>query len=137
MLGPSKIKWNKVHRKTNRGFAYKNNCITYGEFGIKALAFARITPRQLEAVRKVITRRIKGVGRQFFRVFPHTPITEKGIGTRMGKGAGKFKHFVAFVKPGNIIVEWTGLNEVDSSVMAKVAGDKLPIGVKLTKRYLI
>ena len=65
----------------------------------------RITTQQLEALRKVVMRRLQRQGRLRFCVFPHHPVTLKGAGVRMGRGKGKVNHWVVLVQQGAWLVE--------------------------------
>ena len=58
MLEPKKRKFRKEHKGRVRGVATKNNKVSFGEFGLQSLDFARITGRQIEAARKAITRHL-------------------------------------------------------------------------------
>lgn len=44
--------------------------------------------KEIEAAKKTIAKKIKGVGLVFSRVHPNRPKTEKKKGMRMGKGKG-------------------------------------------------
>ena len=49
-----------MHKGRVRGVATKGNKVSFGEFGLQALDFSRITGRQIEAARIAITRKVKG-----------------------------------------------------------------------------
>ena len=49
MLQPKKTKHRKMHKGRVRGVATKGNKVSFGEFGLQALDFSRITGRQIEA----------------------------------------------------------------------------------------
>ena len=51
MLQPKKSKYRKQHKGRVRGVATKCNKVSFGEFGLQSLDFARITGRQIEAAR--------------------------------------------------------------------------------------
>ena len=59
MLQPKKTKHRKMHKGRVRGVATKGNKVSFGEFGLQALDFSRITGRQIEAARIAITRKVK------------------------------------------------------------------------------
>jgi len=60
MLQPAKQKFRKQHKGRNTGIATTGNKVSFGEFGLKAVTRGRITARQIEAARRVMTRHIKG-----------------------------------------------------------------------------
>ena len=57
MLQPARRKFRKEHKGRNRGVASTGNKVSFGEFGLKAIGRGRITARQIEAARRVMTRR--------------------------------------------------------------------------------
>ena len=88
MLMPKRVKYRKQQRGRMRGKAYRGSKISFGEFGLKAMAPAWITNRQIEAARVALTRKIKRGGKVWIRIFPDKPFTKKPAETRMGKGKG-------------------------------------------------
>ena len=85
MLQPAKQKFRKQHKGRNTGIATTGNKVSFGEFGLKAVTRGRITARQIEAARRVMTRHIKRGGRVWIRMFPDKPISKKPAEVRMGK----------------------------------------------------
>jgi len=59
-----------------------------GNSALKSLKAKRIFPKQIEAARRVITRKLKKKARLWIRVFADIPITKKPKEVRMGKGKG-------------------------------------------------
>ena len=88
MLQPARQKFRKQHKGRNTGIALTGNKVSFGEFGLKAVGRGRITARQIEAARRVMTRHIKRGGRIWIRSFPDKPVTKKPAEVRMGKGKG-------------------------------------------------
>ncbi len=74
MLQPARQKFRKQHKGRNTGIATTGNKVSFGEFGLKAIGRGRITARQIEAARRVMTRHIKRGGRVWIRIFPDKPI---------------------------------------------------------------
>ena len=134
MLAPRKIKYRKPQKGKMRGMANSGDYVAFGTFGLKALECGWITSRQIEAARITISRRIRKVGRMWIRIFPHKAITKKPAETRMGKGKGAPEYWVAVIKPGRILFEIEGLDEVDAQAAFKVAAHKLPVKTKMVGR---
>ena len=134
MLMPKRVKHRKEHRGRMRGIAYRGGKISFGEFGIIALEPGWITDRQIEAARVAITRHVKRAGKVWIRVFPAKPITTKPAETRMGKGKGAPDHWVCPVKPGRVLFELEGTEEVIAKEAMRLAGHKLPIKTKFVVR---
>jgi len=132
MLLPKKVKHRKWHkgRKRNQGVATRMVEVSYGSFGLKAMSYAWITSRQIEAARRVLTRYTKRGGKIWIRVFPDKPVTQKGAETPMGKGKGAVDHYVAVVKPGAVIFEMEGIPEVEARKALEASGYKLPFRTK-------
>ena len=108
MLMPKKVKHRKVQRGGRiRGVATKGNKLSFGSFGLKAMEGGLISSRQIEAARRAMTRCVQRGGKIWIRIFPDKPMTKKGDETPMGKGKGSVDHFVAKIKQGRILFEWT------------------------------
>ena len=134
MLAPRKIKYRKPQKGKMRGMANTGDYVAFGTFGLKALECGWISSRQIEAARITISRRIRKVGRMWIRIFPHKAITKKPAETRMGKGKGAPEYWVAVIKPGRILFEVEGLDEVDAQEAFKIASHKLPVKTKMVGR---
>ena len=136
MLMPTKIKYRKQHRGNRRGKALRGSTVSFGEFGLKALDPAWMTARQIEAARVAMTRHVKRGGKIWIRVFPDKPVTKKPAEVRMGKGKGNPEFWVAVVKPGRILYEMEGVDEVTAREAMDRAARKLPFRTKFVKRTL-
>jgi large subunit ribosomal protein L16 len=55
---------------------------------LKALKAKRILPRQIEAARRVVSKKLTKKNKLLIRIFADTPITQKPKEVRMGKGKG-------------------------------------------------
>ena len=134
MLQPARQKYRKQHKGRNRGIASTGNKVSFGDFGLKALGRGRITARQIEAARRVMTRHIKRGGRIWIRIFPDKPITKKPAEVRMGKGKGSVEYWVAQIKPGQMLFEMQGVDETIAREAFMLASAKLPVKTKVIKR---
>jgi large subunit ribosomal protein L16 len=94
-----------------------------------------ITARQIEAARIAMTRHIKRGGKVWIRIFPDKPVTQKPAETRMGSGKGNPEFWVAVVKPGRIMFELSGVDEVLGRSAMERAIQKLPIKAKFVIRH--
>ena len=134
MLEPKKTKFRKYHRGRMKGPSNKGNKIIFGEFALQALEPNKITTKQIEAGRRVITRYTKREGKLWIRIFPDHPITFRPAETRMGSGKGSPEFWAAIVKPQKIIYEISGVSEKVARKALKVASYKLPIKTKFMLR---
>ena len=130
MLIPNKTKHRKVRKGRIRGVATSGNYIAFGTYALQSQSMDRITSRQIESARQAMTRYIKRGGKIWIRVFPHTPVTRKALGTKMGSGKGNPEFFVAKVRPGTILFEMQGVNEEVAREAMRLAAHKLPIKTK-------
>jgi large subunit ribosomal protein L16 len=127
MLMPKKVKYRKRHKGKMRGTAYRGGSISFGEYGLQALACGWITNRQIEAARIAMTRHVKRGGKIWLRIFPDKPISKKPAETRMGKGKGNPEFWVAVVKPGRILYEMAGVEEDVAKEAFRLASHKLSV----------
>lgn len=134
MLSPKKVKYRKRMKGRMTGKAYRGSDLSFGEFGLKALAPGWVTARQIEAARIAMTRFVKRGGRIWIRIFPDKPITKKPAETRMGKGKGAPEYWVAVVKSGRIIYEMDGVTPEIAKEAFRLAAYKLPIPTQFVSR---
>ena len=134
MLQPKKTKYRKAHKGRIHGNAKGGSDLSFGAFGLKALAPERITARQIEAARRAITRHMKRQGKVWIRVFPDVPISKKPLEVRMGSGKGNPEWWAARVKPGRIMFELDGVSEAIARQALELGAAKLPIKTKFIKR---
>jgi large subunit ribosomal protein L16 len=127
MLMPKKVKYRKKHKGKMRGTAYRGGSVSFGEYGLQALACGWITNRQIEAARIAMTRHVKRGGKIWLRIFPDKPISKKPAETRMGKGKGNPEYWVAVVKPGRILYEMAGVEEDVAKEAFRLASHKLSV----------
>lgn len=136
MLQPKRTKFRKQQKGRNYGVATRGNRVSFGEFGLKALDYARITARQIEASRRAINRYIKRGGKVWIRMFPDKPITKKPIEVRMGKGKGSVEYWVALVQPGRVLFELEGVTPEIAREAFRLAASKLPIKTEFVERVV-
>ncbi len=137
MLQPKRTKFRKYQKGRNRGLAQNGNKVSFGEFGLKAVARGRVTARQIEAARRAMTRHIKRGGKIWIRVFPDTPISTKPLEVRMGKGKGNVDYWVAKIQPGSVLYEMEGVTEELAREAFQLAAAKLPIKTTFVYRAVM
>ncbi|MBX4215981.1 50S ribosomal protein L16, partial [Candidatus Parcubacteria bacterium] len=137
---PKKVKYRKWHsnrrsvegKKETRGTE-----VSFGSFGLKAIAPARIRSNQIEAARRAMARHVGKNGKMWTRIFPDKPFTMKAAETPMGKGKGDPAGYEFLVKPGRVIFEVDGVGEIQAREALRKAGTKLPVRTKIVSRQLI
>ena len=136
MLQPARQKYRKQQKGRNKGVATTGNKVSFGEFGLQAIGRGRITARQIEAARRVMTRHIKRGGRVWIRIFPDKPISSKPAEVRMGNGKGSPEYFVAEIQPGKMLYEMDGVSEDLAREAFRLAAAKLPIATVFATRHI-
>jgi len=134
MLMPKKVKFRKMQKGRMNGKAYRGSSVSFGEYALKAMEPGWISNRQIEAARVAINRHAKRGCKVWIRIFPDKPLTKKPAETRMGKGKGAPESWVAVVKPGRILYEMSGVDEVVAKEALRLASHKLAIATKFVKR---
>jgi large subunit ribosomal protein L16 len=134
MRQPKNRKFRKDFKGRNRGLASRGNKVSFGEYGLKATAHARITARQIEAARRAIARHVKRGGKIVIRIFPDKPISKKPLEVRQGKGKGNVEYWVALVQPGRVMFEIEGVPEELAREAFARASAKLPVKTVFVQR---
>src|SRR5450755_5072280 len=134
MMQPKKTKFRKAHKGRIHGVATSGATLSFGQFGLKAMAPERITARQIEAARRAMTRHMKRAGRVWIRIFPDVPVSKKPAEVRMGSGKGAPEFWVVRVKPGRIMFEIDGVAQDLAREALVLGAAKLPIRTKFIAR---
>lgn len=133
-LQPRKSKFKKTFKGNNRGNASSCRELIFGQYGIQVLENKNLKANTFEATLKIMNKRVKSSGRVWSRIFPHKPITKKPIETRMGKGKGAIDHYVAVIRPGNVILEFDGVTFLDAQKVLSECMNKLGVSCRLLQR---
>lgn len=124
-----------MRRNPSRGGAdARGASVSFGSFGLKAIATARIRSNQIEAARKVASREAGKAGKIWIRIFPDRPYTAKPPEVGMGKGKGDPQGYAVEVRSGRILFEVDGLAEAAARETLRKAGTKLPVKTKIVAR---
>ncbi len=136
-LMPKRVKYRKTQRGSRAGNASRTLTIDFGEFGLQTLDRAWITNIQIEAARVAMTRNMKRKGKLWIRIFPDKSVTARPPETRMGKGKGNPEHWVAVVRPGNVLFELDGVSETIARESLRLAANKLPVRTRFISRHRV
>ncbi len=112
----------------------RGTTLSYGSFGLKAETAGRIRSNQLEAARKAMARQMTKTGKAWIRIFPDRPYTAKPPEVGMGKGKGDPQGFCMEIRPGRVIFEIDGMDEVTAREALRKAGTKLPVKTRVVAR---
>ena len=134
VMMPKRVKHRKQQRGRIRGLASRGNKVSFGEYGLQTLDLGWISARQLEAGRVAATHFLHREGRVFIRVFPDKSVSAKPLETRMGKGKGEPEMWVAPVKPGNMLFEIGGVDEITAKMALQRVAHKMPVRCRFVTR---
>lgn len=133
LLKPKKFKNFKVKKNRLHGLNYNTKNLTKGNYGLKALDYARLTSKQIETTYMAINKILQKQAKVYINIFPDTPITSKSIASRMGKGKGDIKNWVCLIKPGKILFEISDVSEDIAKKALNYGISKLTINCKIIK----
>ena len=134
MLQPARTKFRKAFKGRIRGRATSGTELAFGQYGLKALEPNRITAREIEAARRAMTHHMKRAGRVWINVFPDLPVSKKPTEVRMGQGKGTPEFWACRVKPGRVLFEVDGIDEVTAREAMRLAAMKLSVKTRFIAR---
>ncbi len=134
MLMPKKVKYRKQQKGKMRGIPRRGCTLSFGKYGLQAQGCGRLTARQIEAARMAVSRHVKRSGKLWIRIFPDKGLTNKPAETRMGKGKGSPDEWVAVIKPGKVLYEIFGVDEVMARRAFNLAAQKLGVATRFISR---
>ena len=119
----------KPIKRISKKIEYPN--IINGSIGLKILSSGLISSSQLQAVRQVINKIIKRIGKVRFFSFPNVTISKKSSGSRMGKGKGGKNYWVCKLQPGHMfcIINSSLINRAKQAL--KAAQFRMPVTTKI------
>ncbi len=134
MLQPKKTKFAKFQKIKVSGVAQTCNFVAYGSYGLVVGDNLKMTGKQLESIRKVVSRAMNRNGALYMRVFPQLPRTKKPVGTRMGGGKSAVEEWIAPVNKGTVILEVDNVSEKVAIEALSKAKFKLSVPCFIIKR---
>lgn len=137
MLAPKRQKYRKQFRGIWKKVAMKGANVSFGSVGLKAMDQGWIKDREIEAVRVVLARATRKLGKFWIRIFPDKPFSKKPPEVTMGAGKGDVAYFVASVVPGKIMFEIDGLPVAEAREVLKSVSMKLSIKTKIVTKEII
>lgn len=129
MLCPKHTRFRKFQKGKNplNKISKSSDILQFGRYGLKVLSGGFLKSNTIEAVRRVLTRKLKRNGQIWIRVFPDKARSQKPLATRMGKGKGAPSYWYVPVYAGQIIFEIDGVALPVARQSALDAAGKLPI----------
>ena len=105
--------------------------LDFGTYGLTVLESSRISAAQLEAVRRVLARKMKRMGKIFFRVTADRGVSGKPAEVRMGKGKGSVDYYACYVPAGRILLEIDGISNDIAMEALRSCSFKLPCKTRI------
>jgi len=105
--------------------------LDFGTYGLTVLESSRISAAQLEAVRRVLSRKMKRMGKIFFRVTADRGVTGKPAEVRMGKSKGNIEYYACYVPAGRILLEIDGISNDIAMEALRSCSFKLPCKTRI------
>ncbi len=133
-LMPKRVQYRKSQRGKMRGNATRGNTVAFGEYGLMSMQQCWLPARTIEACRVAVSHFLHREGRLFIRVFPHKSISAKPLEVRMGTGKGEPEYWAAVVKPGTVMFEIAGIDEVTAKKCLARVAHKLPVKCRFVTR---
>jgi len=134
MMQPKKTKFAKFQKITLSGVAQKCNSVAFGSYGLVVGENVKMTGKQIEAIRKVVSRTMNRNGALYMRIFPQLPRTKKPVGTRMGGGKSGVEEWIAPVRKGTVILEVDNVSKNIAVEALEKAKFKLSVPCFIIKR---
>jgi large subunit ribosomal protein L16 len=131
MLQPKNTLHKKVQKGRIKGIATRGSAMNFGDFGLKVLEPGRITAKQIETIRIILSKLVKKTGKMWIRIFPDKPITKKPAEVRMGKGKGAVEYWVSVVRPGKILFEIIGVSKDEAIKVFDLVSSKLHLRTRV------
>ena len=123
------------HNAKKNKVATRGTTVAFGSHGLKATTHARVRSNQIESARKVIARALGKTGKQWIRIFPDKPFTQKPPEVKLGKGKGDPVGYEVEVWPGRVLFEVDGVGDAAAIDALTRAAKKLPLKAKVVARH--
>jgi large subunit ribosomal protein L16 len=126
---PKRQKFNKLHKGSVTPVSYTKSTtsLQIGRFGLKLLKNGRISSKQLNAAKQIITKVIRKKEKLWIRSFTDIPVTAKPKEVRMGKGKGSIEYWALRIKSGCLLLEISGITKKKAFALLNAASKKLPL----------
>jgi large subunit ribosomal protein L16 len=132
MYPPKRTKYRKQQKGRAQSLESNQSILSFGKYAIRASENGRLRLNTIEAVRRVITRKLKRSGQVWIRVYPAISVSAKPLEVRMGKGKGAPSYWMCRVKAGQLLYEIDGVSSALAKEASLLAASKLPFTVRFS-----
>lgn len=115
-------------------FKSKLKTLKFGILGLKSLESGFLKTKQINSIKSMILKDTKNKVKIWLRKLNYNIINKKPVGIRMGKGIGKIATNVFKINGGDIILEFSSIN---NKVLERIINSyrfKLPFKVKIVHK---
>ena len=129
----------RTQRRTfkNKEYSLSNSKLLFGKCGIKLLNKGVLVVRELIPLKLFLMKTFKGIAKVWTRFLPQKVITKKPEEVRMGKGKGKLFSWIAPVKAGMILFEFSDfVMTPELRIKLNIVMGKLSVKSKLIKKLI-
>lgn len=124
------INTNHVYFKKTR-YSVSSKKLLFGLYGICVVQYATISAAYIETIKLDIAKILKKKGRVWTRICCDSPVSARPAETRMGKGKGSISHWVARVRPGQLLFEFSGITKTQLDDIFQKLCKKTSIGLSI------
>jgi large subunit ribosomal protein L16 len=132
MYPPKRTKYRKQQKGRAQSVESNQSNLSFGKYGIRALESGRLCLNTIEAVRRVITRKLKRSGQVWIRIYPDISVSAKPLEVRMGKGKGAPSYWICRIKAGQLLYEIDGVSSILAKQAFLLAASKLPFAIRFS-----
>nr|YP_010021514.1 ribosomal protein L16 [Ulva lacinulata]QOL10355.1 ribosomal protein L16 [Ulva lacinulata]ULC80564.1 ribosomal protein L16 [Ulva rigida] len=125
------ISTNDVYFVSQTHCSVSSQKLIFGLYGICAVQYATISAAYIETIKLDIAKILKKKGRVWTRVCCDCPVSARPAETRMGKGKGSISHWVAKVRPGQLLFEFSGITKTQLDEIFQKLCKKTSIGLSI------
>jgi len=135
MLQPKRSKFRKFQKGKGKGGGIVGNQkpFSFGQFGVKALLSGSLASKQIETIRRTLTREFQRSGQVWIRIFPTISVTRKPAEVRMGKGKGSPEFWIAKFQAGQVLFEMDGISLETAKKATLLVQNKLSFPIKFVE----
>jgi len=131
----------KTHNKYKQILISSNHLLKFGTFGLKSKFYLRLPKQKNILLYALLKKKLKNIIQNHKEVkiwnclIFNQNITKLSLESRMGKGKGSIYANTCFIKPGNILFEFKGINKEKLNKLSLVLSNQLGKKVILVSKH--
>jgi large subunit ribosomal protein L16 len=130
----------KIHNKYKKCLNYNSHILRFGDYGIKSCSFNSLTQLKLLTIEKLLIKSFKVIckGSNNIKMWNliqmNSTLTRLSPESRMGKGKGNVYTTFSYIRPGQILFEFSGVSGIQANLFRRNLKTKIPFQTKLVER---